>query len=63
LAALASVTTLVSTVGAIPKITRTGRYLYAKDGSRLFIKWTTYQTQGALVIPGPDNPLNQPSTL
>ncbi|KAJ7913617.1 hypothetical protein B0H13DRAFT_1612353, partial [Mycena leptocephala] len=83
LAALASVATLVSTVGAIPKITRTGRYLYADDGTRFFVKGITYRTQGAfscgksgeekirkltkrdlnrLVIPSPDNLLNQPST-
>ncbi|KAJ7867260.1 hypothetical protein B0H13DRAFT_1636226, partial [Mycena leptocephala] len=37
LAALASVATPVSTVGAIPKITRTGRYLYADDGTRFFV--------------------------
>ncbi|KAJ7867262.1 hypothetical protein B0H13DRAFT_1481149, partial [Mycena leptocephala] len=53
---------LVSTVGAIPKVMRTGRYLYADDGTRFFVKGITYQTQGALVIPGPGNPLNQPST-
>ncbi|KAJ7913599.1 hypothetical protein B0H13DRAFT_1612408, partial [Mycena leptocephala] len=47
LAALASVATFVSTVGGIPKITRTGRYLYAEDGSRCFVKEITYQTQGA----------------
>ncbi|KAJ7913614.1 hypothetical protein B0H13DRAFT_2466654, partial [Mycena leptocephala] len=62
LAALASVATLVSTVGAIPKITRTGQYLYADDGTRFFVKGIKYQTQGP-VIPGPDNPLNQPSTF
>ncbi|KAJ7913611.1 hypothetical protein B0H13DRAFT_1712477, partial [Mycena leptocephala] len=47
LAALASVATPVSTVGAIPKITRTGRYLYADDGTRFFVKGITYRTQGA----------------
>jgi hypothetical protein len=35
-------------VGAIPKITRTGRYLDAKDGTRFFVKGITYQTQAAL---------------
>ncbi|KAJ7913621.1 Glucanosyltransferase-domain-containing protein [Mycena leptocephala] len=40
LAALASVATLVSTVGAIPKITRIGRYLYADDGTRFSARTT-----------------------
>jgi hypothetical protein len=47
LALAASLSTLVLTVGAIPKITRTGRYLYADDGTRFFVKGITYQTQGA----------------
>ncbi|KAJ7476639.1 Glucanosyltransferase-domain-containing protein [Mycena latifolia] len=34
---------LVTSVGAIPKITRTGRYLYSDDGSRFYIKGITYQ--------------------
>ncbi|KAJ7440607.1 1,3-beta-glucanosyltransferase [Mycena latifolia] len=53
---------LVASVGALPKVTRTGRYLYSADGTRFYIKGIAYQTQG-LVIPGPDNPLNQPSTF
>ncbi|KAF7289803.1 1,3-beta-glucanosyltransferase [Mycena indigotica] len=48
-------------VNAIPKVMRTGKYLYTEDGTRFFIRGIAYQTQG-LVIPGPDNPLNQPST-
>ncbi|KAF7289228.1 1,3-beta-glucanosyltransferase [Mycena indigotica] len=46
---------------ALPKITRTGRYLYDENGTRFFIKGLAYQTQG-IVIPGPDNPLGNPST-
>ncbi|KAJ6479518.1 Glucanosyltransferase [Mycena vitilis] len=47
---------------AIPKISRVGRYLYSDDGNRFFLKGIAYQTQG-LVVSGPDNPLNQPSTF
>ncbi|KAJ6585855.1 glycoside hydrolase family 72 protein [Mycena capillaripes] len=47
---------------AISKISRQGRYLYQDDGSRFFLKGIAYQTQG-IVIPGPNNPLNQPSTF
>ncbi|KAK7046521.1 1,3-beta-glucanosyltransferase [Favolaschia claudopus] len=47
--------------GALPKVSRVGKYLYTEDGNRFFIKGIAYQTQG-LIIPGPDNPLNQPST-
>ncbi|KAJ6612845.1 Glucanosyltransferase-domain-containing protein [Mycena sp. CBHHK59/15] len=51
-------------VGAISKVSRTGRYLYTADGNRFFIKGIAYQTQGTrLVVSGPDNPLNQPSTF
>ncbi|KAJ7482936.1 1,3-beta-glucanosyltransferase [Mycena galericulata] len=53
---------LVTSAGAIQKVTRTGRYLYTADGNRFYIKGIAYQTQG-IVIPGPDNPLNQPSTF
>ncbi|KAJ7853415.1 1,3-beta-glucanosyltransferase [Mycena leptocephala] len=62
LSALVLAASVCTLVGAVPKITRTGRYLYADDGTRFFVKGITYQTQG-LVIPGPDNPLNQPSTF
>ncbi|KAJ7114474.1 Glucanosyltransferase-domain-containing protein, partial [Mycena epipterygia] len=47
---------------ALSKVSCTGRYLYTDDGTRFYIKGITYQTQG-LVIPGLDNPLNQPSTF
>lgn len=46
-AALAAVATLlVSPVQAIPKVTRTGRYLYQEDGTRFYIKGIAYQEQG-----------------
>ena len=41
---------LVSSVAALPKITRTGRYLYSDDGSRFLIKGIAYQTQGPSLL-------------
>ncbi|KAJ7110484.1 hypothetical protein C8R44DRAFT_260682 [Mycena epipterygia] len=59
--ALVSSTLLLATsAGALSKVSRTGRYLYTDDGTHFYIKGIAYQTQG-LIIPGPDNPLNQPS--
>lgn len=53
---------LAHTVLALPKITRTGRYLYSPDGSRFYIKGISYQEQGTLAVttdpnafPEPDN--------
>ncbi|KAF8142553.1 Glucanosyltransferase, partial [Mycena galopus ATCC 62051] len=46
----------------IQKVTRSGRYLYTADGNRFYVKGIAYQTQG-LIISGPDNPLDQPSTF
>ncbi|KAF8209778.1 Glucanosyltransferase-domain-containing protein [Mycena galopus ATCC 62051] len=40
---------------AIQKVTWTGRYLYTADGNRFYVK--------GLIISGPDNPLDQPSTF
>ncbi|KAF8193250.1 Glucanosyltransferase-domain-containing protein [Mycena galopus ATCC 62051] len=53
---------LALTAGALPKVSRVGKYLYDENGNRFFIKGIAYQTQGT-VISGPDNPLNQPSTF
>ena len=33
-------------VAALPKVTRTGRYLYTDDGNRFYIKGIGYQEQG-----------------
>jgi len=47
-AALAAIATLLApSVLAIPKVTRTGRYLYQEDGTRFYIKGIAYQEQGA----------------
>ncbi|PPR00255.1 hypothetical protein CVT24_005003 [Panaeolus cyanescens] len=53
---------LASTVHAIPKVTRTGRYLYDDSGKRFYIKGIAYQEQGE-VIAGPDNDFLEPSTF
>ncbi|KAJ6475432.1 Glucanosyltransferase, partial [Mycena sanguinolenta] len=36
--------------------------MYTADGNRFYVKGIAYQTQG-LIISGPDNPLDQPSTF
>ncbi|KAJ7135723.1 Glucanosyltransferase-domain-containing protein [Mycena epipterygia] len=53
---------LIAVAGAIPKVSRTGRYLFTDDGNRFFVKGIAYQTQG-VVVAGPNNPLNEPSTF
>ncbi|KAJ6484485.1 1,3-beta-glucanosyltransferase [Mycena vitilis] len=60
--AVATFLALALTAGAIPNVSRVGKYLYTDDGKRFFIKGVAYQTQGT-VVSGPDNPLNQPSTF
>lgn len=36
-------------VTALPRVSRTGRYLYQEDGSRFFIKGIAYQAQGKVL--------------
>lgn len=43
----AAALTLAAGVGALPKVSRQGRYLYSDDGTRFFIKGIAYQEQGA----------------
>ncbi|KAJ7190725.1 1,3-beta-glucanosyltransferase, partial [Mycena pura] len=43
--ALIALLTLGSTIVALPKVSRTGKYLYTEDGNRFFIKGIAYQTQ------------------
>ncbi|KAJ7041537.1 1,3-beta-glucanosyltransferase [Mycena alexandri] len=62
LAATALIISLGSSVGALPKVSRVGKYLYTDSGNRFFIKGIGYQTQG-IIVPGPDNVYNQPSTF
>jgi hypothetical protein len=38
-------------VQALPKITRTGRYLYDETGARFYIKGIAYQEQGLAQSP------------
>jgi 1,3-beta-glucanosyltransferase GAS1 len=42
-AALAVAVSLISSVHAISKITRAGRYLYDQSGNRVYIKGVAYQ--------------------
>ncbi|KAJ3506093.1 hypothetical protein NLJ89_g7068 [Agrocybe chaxingu] len=53
---------LATSVQAIPRITRTGRYLYDESGTRFYIKGIAYQEQGA-VVASDDNPFGEPSTF
>ncbi|RXW23863.1 hypothetical protein EST38_g2014 [Candolleomyces aberdarensis] len=62
-AALAVVASLFAArVHAIPRVTRTGRYLYQEDGTRFYIKGIAYQEQGE-VIESDDNHFLEPSTF
>lgn len=45
-ALFAAVAILSCSVQALPKVTRSGRYLYNEDGSRFYIKGIAYQEQG-----------------
>jgi 1,3-beta-glucanosyltransferase GAS1 len=60
--ATAVATLLASRVAAIPKVTRTGRYLYQDDGTRFYIKGIAYQEQGE-VVASDDNEFLEPSTF
>jgi hypothetical protein len=60
--ATAVATLLASRVAAIPKVTRTGRYLYQEDGTRFYIRGIAYQEQGE-VVESDDNEFLEPSTF
>ncbi|KAF9270568.1 glycoside hydrolase family 72 protein [Marasmius fiardii PR-910] len=49
-------------VEALPKVTRSGRYLYTEDGNRFYIRGIGYQEQGDVVV-DPNNPFGEPSTF
>lgn len=53
---------LLARVQAIPKVTRTGRYLYQEDGTRFYIKGIAYQPQGE-THDSEDNDFGEPSTF
>lgn len=71
--------TLATSVQAISRITRTGRYLYDESGTRFYIKGVAYQEQGMLshhavipfflisisgeVVESADNAFGEPSTF
>ncbi|KAI0320437.1 carbohydrate-binding module family 43 protein/Glycoside hydrolase family 72 protein [Amylostereum chailletii] len=57
-ACLAVAAGLSSTVNAIGKVTRTGRYLYNADGSRFYVKGVAYQPQG---VTDANNPFQEPT--
>jgi len=61
-ALLAALATSLLTVQAIPKVTRTGRYMYSDDGNRFYIKGIAYQEQGEVVV-SDDNPFGEPSNF
>jgi hypothetical protein len=54
--------TLATSVQAISRITRSGRYLYDESGSRFYIKGVAYQEQG-VVLQSDDNAFGEPSTF
>ncbi|EAU90116.1 1,3-beta-glucanosyltransferase [Coprinopsis cinerea okayama7 len=62
LRAFAALVALISHVAAIPKVTRTGRYLYQEDGTRFYIKGIGYQVQGE-VHDHEDNDFDEPATF
>lgn len=45
-AAVAAAAVYTSCVAALPKITRSGRYLYDESGNRFYIKGIAYQPEG-----------------
>lgn len=49
--AAAALLGLIAVAGAIPKVSRTGRYLFTDDGNRFFVKGIAYQTQGEQLSP------------
>ena len=48
---------LATSVQAISKVSRAGRYLYSDDGSRFYIKGVAYQEQGMFYAFSPPLPL------
>ncbi|KAI0271621.1 glycoside hydrolase family 72 protein [Gloeopeniophorella convolvens] len=61
-AALVVALSLSSSVSAIGKVSRSGRYLYNSDGSRFYIKGVAYQAQGATST-DPNAPFEEPTSF
>jgi len=61
-AALAAASAIFTSVNAIAKVSRGGRYLYSDNGSRFYIKGIAYQEQGT-VVADPNNPFGEPSSF
>lgn len=59
---LVAAAALATTVGALPQVTRKGRYLYTPDGNRFYIKGVAYQPQGQLAN-DTNNPFLEPATF
>lgn len=59
---LVAATALATIAGALPQVTRKGRYLYTPDGSRFYIKGVAYQPQGQAANDTND-PFLEPSTF
>ncbi|KAF8898483.1 carbohydrate-binding module family 43 protein/Glycoside hydrolase family 72 protein [Infundibulicybe gibba] len=51
-----------TSVNAIAKVSRAGRYLYTDDGTRFYIKGVAYQQQGT-VVQSADNSFGEPSSF
>ncbi|KAG7099572.1 hypothetical protein E1B28_001402 [Marasmius oreades] len=63
-AATALLTVALSLLGveALPKVSRSGRYLFTDDGNRFYMKGIGYQEQGTVVVDA-NNPFGEPSTF
>ncbi|KAF8807668.1 glycoside hydrolase family 72 protein [Phlegmacium glaucopus] len=53
---------IASSVQAIPKVTRSGKYLYTDAGTRFYIKGIAYQNQGT-VVASANNVFEEPSSF
>ncbi|KIM85434.1 carbohydrate-binding module family 43 protein [Piloderma croceum F 1598] len=60
-AALAAAASLFSSVHAISKISRGGRYLYDESGNRFYIKGIAYQEMSGTSVASASNPFGEPT--
>jgi len=61
--ALAVAASLISSVHAISKITRAGRYLYNDSGNRFYIQGVAYQEMSGASVSDPNNPFGEPTSF